>query len=259
MLHLLVCFGNKIKFKSLKVDFLVADVPTAYNVIIGRPTLHRRDGDYTSGYPPSSCSSFSDAPASASKGLVASSPAASPSDEGGINSTSSGVNTTLRRYPRASERPCWWPSPISPLQLPALRDSLHPSGEDLSHNYLLLKHLGRSEAPGDAKSQDLTMSWTRKSRTPGSALMKLAEGRGVIEEALLATRVTAPAVFEGVWCPYLGSVPLTTGSPIGERPAGWLSPPPPVMGQKPRSRQVVARSSASFESAGSQRASFRRV
>ncbi|KAJ8420068.1 hypothetical protein Cgig2_029002 [Carnegiea gigantea] len=46
------------------------------------------DGDYTLGSPPSSCSSPSDAPAPASKGLVVSSPVASPSDEGGINSTS---------------------------------------------------------------------------------------------------------------------------------------------------------------------------
>ncbi|KAJ8445652.1 hypothetical protein Cgig2_009053 [Carnegiea gigantea] len=29
------------KFKSLEVDFLVVDVPTTYNVIIARPTLHR--------------------------------------------------------------------------------------------------------------------------------------------------------------------------------------------------------------------------
>ncbi|KAJ8437091.1 LOW QUALITY PROTEIN: hypothetical protein Cgig2_016445 [Carnegiea gigantea] len=80
MIRLPMRFGDKSKFKSLDVDFLVVDIPTAYN----------GDGDYTSGSPPSSRPSSSDAPASASKGLVASSSAASPSDEGGINSTSSG-------------------------------------------------------------------------------------------------------------------------------------------------------------------------
>jgi len=33
--------GNKLRSKDLEVDFLVVDVPTAYNVILGRPTLHR--------------------------------------------------------------------------------------------------------------------------------------------------------------------------------------------------------------------------
>ncbi|KAJ8428871.1 hypothetical protein Cgig2_010813 [Carnegiea gigantea] len=62
-----------------------------------------------SGSPLSSQPSSSEAPASASKGLVASSPTPSPSPEGGINSTSSGsqpsssahcVTKTLRRYPK---------------------------------------------------------------------------------------------------------------------------------------------------------------
>ncbi|KAJ8452003.1 hypothetical protein Cgig2_016584 [Carnegiea gigantea] len=39
MTRLLVRFGDKTKSKSLEVDFLVVDVPTAYNVILGRPTL----------------------------------------------------------------------------------------------------------------------------------------------------------------------------------------------------------------------------
>ena len=41
MIRLLVRFGDKTKIKSLEVDFLVVDVPMAYNVIIRRPTLHR--------------------------------------------------------------------------------------------------------------------------------------------------------------------------------------------------------------------------
>ena len=41
VIRLPVRFGNKSKFKSLEIAFLAVDVPTAYNVIIGRPTLHR--------------------------------------------------------------------------------------------------------------------------------------------------------------------------------------------------------------------------
>ncbi|KAJ8435911.1 LOW QUALITY PROTEIN: hypothetical protein Cgig2_013258 [Carnegiea gigantea] len=71
------------------------------------------------------------------------------------------------------------------------------------------------------------MSWTRESLTPGSALMKLAEGRGVSEEAPLTIGVTAPAALEG------GSVPRTIDSPIGERPAGRPLRPPPARGRRP--------------------------
>ncbi|KAJ8427839.1 LOW QUALITY PROTEIN: hypothetical protein Cgig2_029756 [Carnegiea gigantea] len=41
MIRLPVRFGDKLKFKNLEVDFLVIEVPTAYNVIRGRPTLHK--------------------------------------------------------------------------------------------------------------------------------------------------------------------------------------------------------------------------
>ena len=41
IIRLPVRFGAKTRFKSLKVGFLVLNVPTTYNVIIGRPTLHR--------------------------------------------------------------------------------------------------------------------------------------------------------------------------------------------------------------------------
>ncbi|KAJ8445064.1 hypothetical protein Cgig2_022584 [Carnegiea gigantea] len=37
----LVCFGDKLKAKNLEVDFLVVDVPMAYNVILRRATLHK--------------------------------------------------------------------------------------------------------------------------------------------------------------------------------------------------------------------------
>ncbi|KAJ8433388.1 hypothetical protein Cgig2_019178 [Carnegiea gigantea] len=41
MIRLSVRFGGKLKAKNLEVDFLVIDVPTAYNVILGCPTLHK--------------------------------------------------------------------------------------------------------------------------------------------------------------------------------------------------------------------------
>jgi len=41
MIRLLLRFGDKGKEKNMEVDFLVVDVPTVYNIIIRRPTLHR--------------------------------------------------------------------------------------------------------------------------------------------------------------------------------------------------------------------------
>ncbi|KAJ8429579.1 LOW QUALITY PROTEIN: hypothetical protein Cgig2_023785 [Carnegiea gigantea] len=107
-IRLSVHFGDKSKSKSPEVDFLVVDVPTAYNVIIGRPTLHRVKAvglrGYTSGSLPSVQPSSSDAPASASKGLVASSSTVAHSDEGGINSTSSGSRSSATTCSRLSTK-----------------------------------------------------------------------------------------------------------------------------------------------------------
>jgi len=41
MIRFLLRFGYKVKVRYLKIDFLVVDVPTAYNVILGRPTLYK--------------------------------------------------------------------------------------------------------------------------------------------------------------------------------------------------------------------------
>ena len=41
MIRLPLRCGDKLKARNLEVDFLVIDVPTAYNVILGRPTLHK--------------------------------------------------------------------------------------------------------------------------------------------------------------------------------------------------------------------------
>ncbi|KAJ8427206.1 hypothetical protein Cgig2_004365 [Carnegiea gigantea] len=217
----------KNKFKRLEVDFLVVNVPTTYNVIIGRPTLHRV------------------------KAVVAP----------GIQGHRSGL----------TGRPAPWLGPHqlrpSPAGATALsfrsRGSLGPLAASVMAFTPLAKTLamaisssetfGGSEAPGAAKSQDLTISWTRESLTLGSALMTLAEGRGVSEEAPLTTEVTTPMPLEG------GSAPLTTGFPIGEQTAGRPSPPPSAKERMPRSRQGVPQSSASYGPASSQRASSRGV
>ena len=41
MIRLPLRFGDKGKAKNVEVDFLVVDVPTIYNIIQGRPTLHK--------------------------------------------------------------------------------------------------------------------------------------------------------------------------------------------------------------------------
>ncbi|KAJ8444145.1 hypothetical protein Cgig2_029920 [Carnegiea gigantea] len=41
MIHRPLHFGDKVKARNLEVDFLVMDVPMAYNIILGRPTLHK--------------------------------------------------------------------------------------------------------------------------------------------------------------------------------------------------------------------------
>ncbi|KAJ8426920.1 hypothetical protein Cgig2_010438 [Carnegiea gigantea] len=41
MISFPLSFGDKAKERTLEVNFLVIDVPTAYNVILGRPTLHK--------------------------------------------------------------------------------------------------------------------------------------------------------------------------------------------------------------------------
>ncbi|KAJ8441253.1 LOW QUALITY PROTEIN: hypothetical protein Cgig2_000626 [Carnegiea gigantea] len=45
MIRLPLCFGDKEKVRTLEVDFLVIDVPTAYNIIPGRPALHKFEAD----------------------------------------------------------------------------------------------------------------------------------------------------------------------------------------------------------------------
>ncbi|KAJ8419882.1 LOW QUALITY PROTEIN: hypothetical protein Cgig2_000619 [Carnegiea gigantea] len=89
MIRIPVHFGDKSKFKTLEEV---------------KASMNKRGWGYTSGSPPSSRPSSSDTPASASKGLVASSSAASPSDEEGINSTSSGSRPSAAAYLHSSTK-----------------------------------------------------------------------------------------------------------------------------------------------------------
>jgi len=41
MIYLPLRFRDKAKARNIEVDFLVVDVPTTYNVILERPTLHK--------------------------------------------------------------------------------------------------------------------------------------------------------------------------------------------------------------------------
>ncbi|KAJ8432519.1 hypothetical protein Cgig2_001112 [Carnegiea gigantea] len=268
MVRLPVCLGDKTESRSLKVDFLIVNVPTAYNVILGRPTLYkrsgaekRRGGGYTSGSPPSSCSSPSEVPTSASRGLVALSPTTSPSVEGGMKSTSSGSRPSASARSRSSTKrslsPHRWYRETSPSSRRHSATAFTPRANTSTMAISSSLTLGGSEALGVAKSQDLTISWTRKSLTTGSALMKLAEGRGASGEVPLAAGVAPPAGGGALAWP--GYAPPMSGSPIGEGPTTQLSAPPPARGQKPRPQLAVPQSSASSELVGSQPASFRKI
>ncbi|KAJ8429578.1 LOW QUALITY PROTEIN: hypothetical protein Cgig2_023784 [Carnegiea gigantea] len=72
------------------------------------------------------------------------------------------------------------------------------------------------------------MSWTKESLTSRSALIKLAEGRAVRDEALPATGVAVPAALEIVGCPgragFRSSDDRLSGRRTAGRPAGPLFP-----------------------------------
>ncbi|KAJ8420627.1 hypothetical protein Cgig2_027117 [Carnegiea gigantea] len=159
-------------------------------------------------------------PASASKALVSSSSAAPPSD-GGINSTSSGSQPSVAAHSRSSTKrrsACGlsqhlWYRETSPSSRRHSATAFTPRANTLAMAISSSDTFGGSEAPGATKSQDLTMSWTRESLMPGFTLIKLAEGRGVSEQASPATRVTAAAL-EGVCRPCLAGA----RSPDGRLP-----------------------------------------
>ncbi|KAJ8435554.1 hypothetical protein Cgig2_015409 [Carnegiea gigantea] len=196
-------------------------------------------GGYTLGSPPSSCSSFSEAPASASRGVVASFPASLPLAEGGINSTSLGSwpagahphsGGKLRssylpetRWPGSSGpcpvlsasqasrsacsfSQCRWYRATSPSSLRHSATALTPWWKTSAMAISSSVILGGSEVVGVTRSQDLTMSWTRESLAAGFALMKLAEGRRAIGEEPPITWDATPAVLEGARCSCMSGV-----------------------------------------------------
>ncbi|KAJ8427574.1 hypothetical protein Cgig2_021719 [Carnegiea gigantea] len=159
MIHIPVRFDDKLKAKNLEVDFLVVDVPMAYNVIIGRPTLHKnkeKEGGYISGSPLSSRPSSSEALASASKGLVTSSPAPSPSPEGGINSTSSGSRLAgARRRSGGRPRNSYPPEVLGPAPPRPCTDTLryqHGPADSLTPQFEPLFQPPQSPQPWPLKA-----------------------------------------------------------------------------------------------------------
>ncbi|KAJ8432944.1 hypothetical protein Cgig2_020574 [Carnegiea gigantea] len=225
-----VWFGTFKKWRSVAI-VVVMDL---------RDSKRAKQGDrgYTSGSPPSSRPSSLDAPASASKGLVASSSAASPSDEGEIKATSSeSRSSAAARSHSSTKRGCpsglayssapWLglhrlrPSPTGaatlsfrlrgPLASLISRDeSLQPPALCRWPLPLLRRHrpwssplqisLGGPKPQGSPGPRILTISWTRESLVLTSALIKLAKGHGTSEEVPLAPGVVAAAPQEGVRC-----------------------------------------------------------
>ncbi|KAJ8424286.1 LOW QUALITY PROTEIN: hypothetical protein Cgig2_003268 [Carnegiea gigantea] len=122
--------GNKLKARNLETDFLVVDVPTAYNIILG---------------PQGRVS------ASASRGLVTSSSEPSPSPEGRMNSTSSGsrpsasscwhsATKTLHGRPHdLANSPAPWPlaALLVPAKAPPPASAANPSSRPPWHLFLL--------------------------------------------------------------------------------------------------------------------------
>ncbi|KAJ8445037.1 hypothetical protein Cgig2_022557 [Carnegiea gigantea] len=164
MIPLLVRFGSKLRSKSLEVDFLVVDMPTANNVILERPTLHRGVGGLV--------------PRVLTLGRRR-------------NKLHLFRITTLIYSPLTLVHivECF-PTPLvqsdKPLQSWAFHRSPYPQAKTSTMAISSSRTLGGSEAPGVTKSQDLTKSWTSESLAMGSALMKLVDGCWVMGEELPA-------------------------------------------------------------------------
>ncbi|KAJ8423392.1 hypothetical protein Cgig2_003777 [Carnegiea gigantea] len=113
MIRLPLHFADKVKAKNLEVDFLVVDVPTTYNIILGRPTFYK---GYTSSSPSSSLPLSTAAPwpsssrvlALPSRGTFSSSSRSPLSIKGGLNCTCSGPRSNLLhgKLKLGSLRPC---------------------------------------------------------------------------------------------------------------------------------------------------------
>ncbi|KAJ8448914.1 hypothetical protein Cgig2_030770 [Carnegiea gigantea] len=107
MIRLSVHFGDKLKSKNLEVDFLVVDVATTHNVILGCPALHKRGVTHrVLHYPhdPPPQKPWPQHPL----GWLPHPLCPSPSPEGGINSTSLGPQNSCppKTLGLASPRTC---------------------------------------------------------------------------------------------------------------------------------------------------------
>ncbi|KAJ8430922.1 hypothetical protein Cgig2_033550 [Carnegiea gigantea] len=184
-----------------------------------------RGGGYTSGSPPSSYSSSSEAPASASRVILK----LIGQGQRDLIEVPEGVGAallvalllSLDRISRSLLQLTLQPFLLGftgvqiclqsfaatliprdePLQLPALRNDPHPSSKDLDRGYFFLGHLGGIRSPRSCQVPGL--NYVLDKRELGD---RLAEGRGVSGEGPLAAWVAAPVAWEGVRCSCLAGV-----------------------------------------------------
>ncbi|KAJ8438041.1 hypothetical protein Cgig2_014170 [Carnegiea gigantea] len=188
MIRVLVHFGNKLRSKNLEVDFLVVDVPTAYDVILGCPTLHRGHDPHRqhadaharserrprNSYPPET-----HRPASA--GLCLCSLAWATSALAFASASSSrrcnlffSASRASRSAHNFSQRR--WYRVTSPSNLRHSTATFTPRAKTSAVAIFFSITLGGSEALGVTKSQDLTKSWTSESLATGGTAGSLGGG-----------------------------------------------------------------------------------
>ncbi|KAJ8430802.1 LOW QUALITY PROTEIN: hypothetical protein Cgig2_005209 [Carnegiea gigantea] len=229
MIRLPVRFGDKTKYRSLEVDFLVIDVPRAYNGQHDLMEIPKGVGaallvTLLLSLDCISCSLLQLTLQPFLLGLT-------------------GIQIRLQSFA----------APLvprdEPLQPPALCNCPHPSSEDLGHGYFFRDHLGGIRSPRSCQVPGL--NYVLDKRELGD---RLAEGRRAGRRGRWPPGLQLLPLGKGRGC-----VPLVTGSPIGEGSIAQLSPPPLAMGHRPRPHPAVPWSSASSEPVDSQQASSRRA
>ncbi|KAJ8428572.1 hypothetical protein Cgig2_021630 [Carnegiea gigantea] len=166
MIRLPVRFGDKSKFKSLEVGFLLVDVPTAYNGR-GPPQQPAHARPKNNGH----LQTHLQGSARPCRGIrgCRSGPAGSPTPSPGTHQSRPSPASAVRIEPLTV--------PLVPadesLQPPAFCDGLHPPGKDLSHCYLLLGRLwgvrsprGRFNYVLDQKKSNAEVRLDKASRGP---------------------------------------------------------------------------------------------
>ncbi|KAJ8442133.1 hypothetical protein Cgig2_011323 [Carnegiea gigantea] len=190
MIRLLVCFGDKLKSKNLKVYFLVIDVPTAYNMILGRPTLHKKRKKKRRGRKKKEQGKRGGLHIRLSTILMT---LILRSLGLSIQGVSGLIPCTLTLTGRRNKFHLLkvsafvagplaliyviehrWHRVTSPLSLRHSAATLTPPpSERFGHCHLLLGDLGESKVPEAAKFQDLTKPWTSENLAAGFVLMNL--------------------------------------------------------------------------------------